>query len=463
MTIALEFQQEIDRFFNNLSELPMTAQVTPGELSGYLSSHYDFSKASPIESVFKDVVKMLHNWNEHSNHPRHFGLFRPAVDYCSVLGDGLAALYNTQLATWELSPAGNEIEKYTLNAIGGLFGFEPVTMHANFTNGGSEANQTAVVLALAKSFPEVTKHGLQRLNIQPVLYISDEAHNSFDKITRVCGLGREALRIIPSDKHLALDLNILDDQLTRDRAEGYAPFMVVGTAGTPNAGVIDPLHALGQRCQAHGIWFHVDAAWGGAAVFSRKLKDCLEGIQLADSVTFDGHKLLSVAAGTGMFFCRHKDTVIRTFTTEAAYVPERTEDGRTYNYLTSIQWGRRFTGLKVFIMLASLGFEGIAARIEHQALMGDYFRKRLRESGWDLLNNTTLPVICFTHPCIREKQIPLNEIISKLKTNNQGWISSTRLQGKIPCLRACVTNFRSQEDDIDVLVDGLNKIIQDTD
>jgi aromatic-L-amino-acid/L-tryptophan decarboxylase len=462
MTIAIALQQEIDRFFNKLSDLPLTAQITPGELARYLSSHYDFTAPTPIEVVFNDVARMLHDWNEHSNHPRHFGLFRPAVDQCSVAGDALAALYNTQLATWELSPVGNEIEKFTLDAIGRLFGFDPAAMHANFTNGGSEANQTAVVLALANAFPEFTTKGLRGLAAQPVMYVSEEAHNSFDKIARICGLGREALRIVPSDENLALDLRSLDDRLASDRSQGFEPFMVVGTAGTPNAGTVDPLQALAERCQAQRLWFHADAAWGGAAVFSSKLKTALAGIQSADSVTFDGHKWLSVSAGTGMFFCRHRDAVMRTFSTDAAYVPERSEDGRSYHYLTSLQWGRRFTGLKVFMLLASLGLAGVAERIEHQARLGEYLRQRLRDGGWELLNNTTLPVVCFTHPKIKSNQISLGGIIRELKINNQAWISSTLLRRKIPCLRACITNFRTHQDDVDALVGALNAVIQRT-
>jgi glutamate/tyrosine decarboxylase-like PLP-dependent enzyme len=206
----------------------------------------------------------------------------------------------------------------------------------------------------------------------------------------------------------------------------------------------------------------VDAAWGGAAVFSSKLKTALAGIQAADSVTCDGHKWLSVSAGTGMFFCRHKDAVIRAFSTDAAYVPERSKDGRTYHYLTSLQWGRRFTGLKVFLMLASLGMAGIAERIEHQARMGEYLRQRLRETGWEILNNTVLPVVCFMHPKIKTSKIPLSGIIRELKCNNHGWISSTLLQRKTPCLRACITNFRTREDDVDALISGLNRAIQQT-
>jgi glutamate/tyrosine decarboxylase-like PLP-dependent enzyme len=130
-----------------------------------------------------------------------------------------------------------------------------------------------------------------------------------------------------------------------------------------------------------------------------------------------------------------------------------------YPFLTTMQWGRRFTGLKVFIMLAELGLPGIAARLEHQAEIGEYLRDELMKNGWRVLNKTALPVVCFNHPRITEKHISLDEMVSRLASDQVAWISRTHLQNKIPCLRACVTNFRTQRQDIDVLVEALNGIV----
>ena len=458
MGVTEELINEIEKFFSDVQEIPLTSDVTPTEIREFLK-RYDFRQPVSLDQVFHDVVFMLRTWNAHSTNPRHLGLFRPGTDLSSVIGDALAALYNPQLATWDLAPAANEIEQYTLQVISQRFGFDSQVGIANFTNGGSEANQTAVIAALTHRFPEYGTKGLRGIEAQPVIYLSEEAHHSFEKITHISGLGREALRQIPVDATLHMDIQQLINQLKQDLAAGHLPLMVVGTAGTTNAGIIDPLHQISDVCSTHKMWFHADAAWGGAAVLSDHLRTELSGIELADSLTFDAHKWLSVSASTGMFFCKHRSSVMQAFTTEAAYVPERQNDGRVYHFQTTMQWGRRFTGLKVFIMLAELGLPGIAKRLEHQAKMGDYLRDELRKNGWEILNKTALPVVCFNHPGITKKGLSLDDMVSRLARDQVAWISRTHLQNKIPCLRACVTNFRTQKRDIDVLVEGLNGIV----
>lgn len=458
MNVTEELTKEIEKFFLDTHEIPLTSDVTPAEIRQFLK-RYDFREPASLDQVFHDVVFMLRAWNAHSAHPRHFGLFRPGTDLSSVIGDALAALYNPQLATWDLAPAANEIEQYTLNVISRRFGFDSQVGIANFTNGGSEANQTAVIAALTHRFPEYGTKGLRGIKAQPLIYLSEEAHHSFDKIAHASGLGREALRLISTDAALRMDTQQLEKQFKKDHAKGLAPLMVVGTAGTPNAGVIDPLDQIGDFCRSYNVWFHADAAWGGAAALSDRLRPELSGIELADSLTFDAHKWLSVSAATGMFFCKHRPAVMQAFSTEAGYVPERQDDGRVYHFLTTMQWGRRFTGLKVFIMLAELGLPGIAARLEHQAEMGEYLRNKLRKNRWEILNKTALPVVCFNHPRITENNISLDDMVSGLARDQVAWISRTYLQNKIPCLRACVTNFRTQRQDIDVLIEGLKEIV----
>lgn len=167
--------------------------------------------------------------------------FRPNIDIASVVGDALAALYNVQLATCDMSPAGNEIENYVLAAMAERFGYDPEASAANFTGGGSEANHTAVIAALTHLFPDFGVKGLRGIKAQPLIYISEEGHHSFEKIVHSCSLGRDALRYIPADADLRMDMTALEDQYRKDIASGHQPLMVVETAGTTNAGIIDPL------------------------------------------------------------------------------------------------------------------------------------------------------------------------------------------------------------------------------
>lgn len=463
MSVTEKLKEEIEEYFAEVAQIPLTSGVTPDEIRQFLKHRYNFRDPVSLNHVFDDIVFMLRAWNAHSAHPRHLGLFRPGTDLSSVIGDALAALYNPQLATWDLAPAANEIEQYTLAAVSQRFGFESPSGIANFTNGGSEANHSAVIAALTHKFPDYGLKGLKGIDARPVMYLSEEGHHSFDKVAHMSGLGRDALRLIPADGELRMDMECLEARFKKDCSDGYTPFLVIGTAGTPNAGVIDHLEELAAYCRSHNVWFHVDAAWGGGAAFSDRLRIELSGVELADSLTFDAHKWLSVSAATGMFFCKHAATVKRAFTTEAAYVPERQDDGRMYHFQTTMQWGRRFTGLKVFIMLAELGLPGIAARIERQADMGDYLREALIKTGWTILNKTALPVVCFSHARIATGAVSADEIVNRLAHDQVAWISRTHLQNQIPALRACVTNFRTRQEDIDVLIEGLNRIIAQID
>jgi aromatic-L-amino-acid decarboxylase len=316
----------------------------------------------------------------------------------AVAADALVALYNPQLAVWAHAPAANEIERHTLQFFLSRIGFEPDSSFAHFTSGGQEANFTAVVAALTSRFPSIADGGLRELEGQPTLYyLSAEGHHSFQKIAHATGLGRRAVRSVPVDSSLRMDVGALREQLARDRRDRRAPFLVVATAGTTAAGVIDPLPQIAELCRSEGLWLHVDAAWGGTALLSRRLRGRLEGIERADSVTWDAHKWLSVPVGAGMFFTREPDALGRAFRVSAeSYVPPAVA-GCHDSYETTVQWSRRFIGLKVFMSLAALGAEGYEKLVEHQAAMGDLLRDELQRAGFRVVNETPLPVVCFTH------------------------------------------------------------------
>ncbi len=460
LPILEELTAEIADFYAQIPAMPVTPNVTPEAIRTYLAERYDFASAQPLESIIADVANMMRRWSLHAVHPRYFGLFNPSTSLASVVADALAALYNPQLATWSHAPAANEIERFTLQYLTKLLGLDPSTTAANFTTGGAEANLSAVLVALTHRFPEYGDAGLmQALSAQPLIYLSEEAHDSFIKIAHCTGLGRRALRIIPTDERLGMDLNQLAAQLEQDRVAGLEPFMVVGTAGTTSAGVIDPLTELAALCQERQLWFHVDAAWGGAAVFSPRLRGHLQGIERADSITCDAHKWFSVSMGAGMFFCQHPDSVARTFRVSAAYMPDSIGD-TVDPYTTTIQWSRRFIGLKLFMMLAESGSTQFAAQVEHQAAMGDLLRQELSARGWKLLNETPLPVVCFAHPRLAPQQIPI--VLDYLYAQGAVWISATRLKGQIPALRACITSFRTQAEDVTSLVETLEAAVDST-
>lgn len=439
---------------SRIADGPILPNVTAEEIRAHLAGRYDFKEAVSLDALIADVEKMLRHWQVQVTHPRYFGLFNPSVTLASVIADTIVAMYNSQLANWRTSPAANEIERYTLGWLSAKFGLPAETI-ATFTSGGMEANLSAVVVALTRAFPAYGEDGLRRLDSAPAIYLTEEAHHGYNKIAHMTGLGRRALRKIATDRHAKMDLDDLRRNVAEDRRNGLAPFMVIGTAGTTAAGAIDPLSEIGRYCQREGLWFHVDAAWGGSAVISPKLKHHLAGIDLADSVTCDAHKWLSVPMGCGMFFCRHREGVAEAFRAEVSYMPGKRVGPVFDPYTTSAQWSRRFIGLKLFMALAHHGESGYIEMIERQAAMGNFLRESLAASGWRIVNSTPLPLVCF-----HREGLDVPAFLASLHRRQIAWMSPAQFNG-VPVVRACITSFNTTESDIRWVVDEMNRILEE--
>ncbi len=450
---------EIASYEELLDGLPVAPAVSPAQIRERLSE-YDFASPIPLDDLTAGVAALLRQWSLHVNHPRYFGLFNPTVRRAGVVADALVALYNPQLAAWPHAPVANEIERHVLGWFMRAFGLDPASGFATFTTGGQEANQTAVTAALTSAFPDFAEQGVRAIGGEPVLYVSAEAHHSFVKIAHQSGIGRKAVQRVPVDGRLRMDVEELVRQIRADRAHGRLPFLIVGTAGTTAAGAIDPLPALAAVAHQEHVWLHVDAAWGGAAILAPALRHHLAGIELADSITCDAHKWLSAPVGAGMLFTRHREPILQAFRVEASsYVPPAVPD--TFDpYVTTIQWSRRFIGLKVFMTLAELGRDGMAGLIEHQAAMGELLRTRLVSSGWRLVADSPLAVVCFTHPEIESGSTTAAEVVSRVVGGGRAWISEVRLSGPVIALRACITSHRTRPGDIDILMDELEGAVR---
>ncbi|HUJ83381.1 MAG TPA: aminotransferase class V-fold PLP-dependent enzyme, partial [Candidatus Acidoferrales bacterium] len=289
-------------------------------------------------------------------------------------------------------------------------------------------------------------------------YASAESHHSIHKFARLTGLGLDAVREIPVDADLRIDLARLKSAIREDRLAGHAPFLVVATAGTTNAGAIDPLPEIAAIAAEENLWLHVDAAWGGAAALVPELRPLLNGIERADSIAFDAHKWLSVPVAAGIYLTRHPEILSRTFGIEAAYVPPKAE-GVADPLAHSLQWSRRFIGLKVFLSLAVAGWDGYAQSLRHMTAMGEALRRELIAAGWKIANRTPLPIVCFTdaRSAHADAAAYLEGIAQEVVGSGEAWISTTRIGANQTVLRACITNFRTTHADVSGLVQSVNK------
>jgi glutamate/tyrosine decarboxylase-like PLP-dependent enzyme len=446
---------EIEAYCDKAPALPVAPSLDPERIRRVLAG-LDFSRPVAPGEALAIAVDELTRDQVHTPHPRYFGLFNPAPTTMGIAGDTLTAAFNPQIAAWSHSPWAAEVERHLVQQFGARFGYRPEEVDGTFASGGMEANHTAVLCALSTAFPDYPAGGVRALDRQPVMYASAESHHSLLKAARLSGIGMNAVRQIPVDDQLRMRPADLAAAIARDRRDGFEPFLVVATAGTTNAGVIDPLPEVAAVAESERLWLHVDAAWGGAAVLVPELRPLLAGIERSRSITFDAHKWLSVPMGAGIFLTRDRSAMDRAFRVATAYMPKEGEGLDIVDpHLHTMQWSRRFTGLKVFLSLLVAGWEGYAEAIRHQTAMGALLRRSLEESGWEILNDTPLPVVCFADAGAsdeRQQQIALAVVAS-----GEAWISTTLLGGKRTSLRACITNYLTGPEDIAALVESLRR------
>jgi glutamate/tyrosine decarboxylase-like PLP-dependent enzyme len=246
-----------------------------------------------------------------------------------------------------------------------------------------------------------------------------------------------------------MDAGALGVMLDADRAGGRVPVMIVATAGTTNAGMVDPLAACAKIARAHDLWYHVDAAWGGALVASDQLRGALAGIEQADSLTIDAHKWFATTMGCGMFITRHAPLLSSVFQVSTGYMPSNNPS--LDPYVTSMQWSRRFLGLRLFLSLAAAGWSGYARHVERSVELIALLKEKLVAKGWSIANASSLAVLCIEPP---PGLGPVRAIVGGVLASGRAWISVASFEGR-DIIRACVTHGETTPDDIAQLVDAL--------
>ncbi|MBI2394894.1 MAG: aminotransferase class V-fold PLP-dependent enzyme [Deltaproteobacteria bacterium] len=440
----------IEGYGQGLGERPLGAELDAAAIAASIAS-FDFSRPIDPVELLERAVSGLREGQVHVGHPRYFGLFNPAPAALSVLADALVSAFNPQLATHGHAPWAVEVEEHLLRAFGERFGFRREDVEGAFTSGGAEANATALQLALVRAFPELSERGLRALRGDPKLYVSSEAHPTMTRAARLAGLGRDAVRVIPADARLRMKTRILREAIVADRAAGHLPFLIVATAGTTGAGAIDPLSELSTVAEREGCFLHVDAAYGGLLALVPEQRAAIEAIARADSITFDPHKALSSPMGAGMILTRHPKLLATAFSEHGGYMPRGPRAASHDPYGRSMQWSRRFIGLKVLLALAAEGWQGFAASLRARLALAERLREGLRAAGWRVVNDTPLPIVCFVDEGGRAREAVARAVIAE----GAGWLSVTRLSTGLRVLRACVNNHRTGPADVDRLIDAL--------
>jgi len=426
---------------------PVMPSVDRARLRAELAA-FDFAAPRPLEELIAWTLGQLEHGVVHMNHPRYFGLFNPAANFPSQCADRIAGAFNPQLASSGSSPAPVEIEAHVIRAVARRAGL-PADSAGHFTTAGSEANYTALVCALTRANAAFGTEGVRAFGGPVAMYTSRECQPAWFKIVHQAGIGRAALRLIDTDGKGCMDAAALAQALAQDRARGVIPVLVSATAGTTPAGMIDPLAECARIARDAGLWYHVDAAWGGAALASARLRPLLAGIELADSVTIDAHKWFATTMGCGMFITRYPRVLSEAFRVSTDFMPSSV--AQLDPYLNTVQWSRRFLGLRLFLSLAAAGWDGYGTHVERASELITRIAEQLAARGWSIANDSLLAVLCVIPP---PGSAPIRDIVRKVLESGRAWVAATTHEGR-EVLRICATHGESSLADASELIAAL--------
>ena len=380
-------------------------------------------------------------------HPKSYSFVPGPSNYVSVIGDILATGFNVFAGGWVGSPAAAELEIVTMNWLLKLFKFPSKKGGGIFTSGGSMANLTALVTARRQRCGDDFS--------KAIIYMSDQAHSSNIKAIRVLGFKKEQIRIIPTDLEFKMAINKLKNAIAKDKLEGLFPFCIIASAGTTNTGTVDPLNAIAAICKKEHIWFHIDGAYGGAAILSQFGKKALSVIEKADSLTIDPHKWMFQPYEMGCLLVRNHKWLSETFSEKPEYLRDIEGNASEINFYDhGIQLTRRFRALKLYMSVKTFGLAAFRKAIDYNITLAEQVENKLRESvNWEVISPATLAVINFRfHPInsnLTEKQIDhLNQYISEgVVKSKEALLVTTILQNQV-VLRMCLINPRTTLQDV---------------
>ena len=426
---------------------PVMPDIDMGRFREALAG-FDFREPKPLEPLLEWVIDCMEHGTVHMTHPRYFGLFNPAPTFPSECADRIAGCFNPQLASSGSSPVPVAIEAHVIRSIAQRAGL-PEGAGGHFTTSGSEANYTALICALTRANPRFAAEGVRAFSGPAVMYTSKECQPAWHKIAHQAGIGRQSLRLVDTDGTGRLDAAKLSAMVKEDLRNGAVPVLISPTAGTTGAGMVDPLEVCADIAREHGIWCHVDAAWGGAALCSNRLRGELAGIERADSVTIDAHKWFATTMGCGMFIARDPSVLNEAFGVGADFMPSTASS--IDPYLNTVQWSRRFMGLRLFLSLATAGWAGYADHVERATEVIGQIRARLSSLGWSSANESGLAVLCVVPPA---GSATVRDIVQRLLASGRAWAAVATFEGR-SVIRICATHGEISLDDIEELVGAL--------
>lgn len=440
--VGYELIDRVVDHLSTLSEKPVARRIDRNDISQLVDEPLPegpSSFADCLERFFERVLPDL----TLVNHPRFHAYIPAPSSFAGALGEMLAAGTNPFAGTWLGGSTVSGLELTVLRWIAEMLGYDPQA-GGILTSGGSMANLVGLAAARTKSGVEPLKRGM--------IYVSAEGHASLNKAAAILGFPADAIRTVPVDADFRMELAALSDMMTADRSAGRVPMVVCANAGTTNTGAIDPLMQIADLCADAGIWFHVDAAYGGFAALDPDARELLRGMERGDSLTLDPHKWLYCPMGTGCCLVRDASILEQAFSTHGSYLKDLPTD--EVNFLDrGPELSRPGRVLSVWMVIRSAGRAMLAAQVREDIRLARVAADLLRDDDRLEVLVPTLSIVAFRHrlrdgESESERAARDDALMEATLASGELMLSTTLLGGR-NTLRMVVMNHRTTEADIE--------------
>jgi L-2,4-diaminobutyrate decarboxylase len=465
-----EFGHElIDRmadYLEGVESRPVSTPRSPSEIAARFVEPLPSSGQAAGE-VWEDIWERVVGDAIHLHHPMYMGhQVAPPLPH-AALADALVGLLNQSVAVWEMGPTATFVEAQLIRWLADLLGY-PAGSDGTFVSGGSVANLTGLLAAREAVFPGLWREGVARTPgaEDAVVFVSAQSHYSMERAIGVMGLGSDAVRPVP-DQGGKLDPAALERGIAEARRDGRVPLAIVATAGSTPTGLFDDLNAIAEIAEREGIWLHVDGAHGASFLLSDSLRPRLRGIERADSVAWDPHKIMFMPISLGAIFVRDRRYLDAAFQQSAPYLfHPRAGETRSHDAgRRTLQCSRRFDALKLWVTLRHHGVGYFAELLERTvANTESLYHKLLAAPDFEPVHRPESNILCFRYlPEVVRAWEPAEidafqgALRERYNTSGQGWITTTVLDG-CRVLRVTLMNPDTGEEHLDRLLEGIRGV-----
>jgi aromatic-L-amino-acid decarboxylase len=429
----------IANYMSRVEAFPVLSRVQPGEIRSQLPPSAP-QKGEAFDQILADVERIILPGITHWQSPNFFAYFPANASGPAILGDLLSSGFGVQGMLWSTSPACTELETHVLDWLVPALGL-PEKFLSSGTGGGviQDTASSASLCALLAARERATHFASNRRGCDGklVAYCSTQTHSSVEKAMKIAGMGSDNLRRIDVDQNFAMRPDLLERQIEADKKTALIPCFVCATIGTTSSCAIDPVREIARICQDHDLWLHVDSAMSGTAALCPEFRFIHDGVEFADSYTFNPHKWMFTNFDCNCFYIADRKLLIQTLSVLPEYLRNKaTESGAVIDYRDwHIQLGRRFRSLKLWFVIRHHGIEGLQHHIREHVRLAQQLVEWVRsDSRFELAAPAKLNLVCFR---LRSGDQANQTLMDRLNASGDLYLTHTKLDGKFT-LRLCV-------------------------